>query len=325
MTPKPALKKRRPPVLMLSLLVFLSPLAGRRAHGQDAADESTAYTAWYAASEAKEMAKAYALAGEYLAKFPSGQYAEFLKKWLGGARGALFNEAIKAKDMDAMLRVGKERLAESPDDLDYVMGMALNLRINELFANPPRDAHAAEVAELSERAIDLIEGGKLPTGADPAKWKKDDTLAWLYQNQAIVAMKQDRDDNALQHFEKSTQLAATNPVLKTYNALYCGSLRKQKYDAAVARLKALPEAERGDTPSEAAKAVVAEANREADAAIDCWARFIALAETQNASAEVRTRIGKTASDLYAYRNPQEPEGFRKLVDGHKQGQAAPGK
>src|SRR6266481_1473524 len=157
MTPKPALKKRRPPVLMLSLLVFLSPLAG-----------------------------------EYLAKFPSGQYAEFLKKWLGGARGALFNEAIKAKDMDAMLRVGKERLAESPDDLDYVMGMALNLRINELFANPPRDAHAAEVAELSERAIDLIEGGKLPTGADPAKWKKDDTLAWLYQNQAIVAMKQDR-------------------------------------------------------------------------------------------------------------------------------------
>src|SRR5206468_506320 len=221
MTLKLALKKRRPPVLMLSLLVLLSPLAGRRAHGQDAADESTAYTAWYAASEAKEMAKAYALAGEYLAKFPSGQYAEFLKKWLAGARGALFNEAIKAKDMDAMLRVGKERLAES------------------------------------------------------------------------------RDDNALQHFETSTRLAATNPVLKTYNSLYCGSLHKQKYDAAVARLKALPEAERGDTPSEAAKAVVAEANREADAAIDCWDRFLALAETQKASEDVRTRIGKTASDLFA--------------------------
>ncbi len=300
---------------MLSLVVLLSPLASTRAQGQDAADESSAYTAWYAASQAKEMAKAYELAGQYLAKFPSGQYADFMKKWIGGARGALFNEAIKAKDMDGMLRVGKERLTESPDDLDYLMGMALNLRINELFANPQKATHAAEVAELSKRAIDLIEGGKLPTGADPAKWKKDETLAWLYQNQAIVALKQDRDDNALQAFEKSTRLGATNPLIKTYNSLYCVSLRKQKYDAAVARLKALPEAERGDTPSEAAKAAVAEANREADAAIDCWARFIALAETQKA---------KTASDLFAYRNPQDPEGFRKLVDGHKQGQAAPG-
>ncbi len=123
----------------------------------------------------------------------------------------------------------------------------------------------------------------------------------------------------------STRLAATNPVLKTYNSLYCGSLRKQKYDAVVARLKALPESERGHPPSEAAKAAVEEANKEADAAIDCWARFVALAETQNASEDVRTRIGKTAADLYAYRNPQDPEGFRKLVDGHKQGQAPPGK
>jgi hypothetical protein len=315
----------KPAHLMLSPVVFLSPLAARRAQGQDAADESTAYTAWYAASQAKEVAKACDLAGQYLAKFPSGQYADFLKKWVSGARGALFNEAIKAKDMDAMIRVGKERLAESPDDLDYLLGMALNLRINELFANPPKDAHAAEVTELSKRAVDLIEGGKLPTGADPSKWKRDDTLAWLYQNQAIVAMKRDRDDTALQHFEKSTRLAATNPVLKTYNSLYCGSLRKQKYDAAVARFQALPEAERADTPSEAAKAAIEQANKEADAAIDCWARFVALAEAQNASEDVRARISKTAADLYAYRNPQDPEGFRKLVDGHKQGQAAPGK
>lgn len=324
MTPESMLTKRRSPVLMLPLLVLLSPLASRPAQGQDAADESSAYTAWLAASQAKEVAKGYDLAGQYLAKFPTGQYADFMRKWIAGARGTLFNEAIKAKDMDAMLKVGKERLKESPDDLDYLLGMALNLRINELFANPPKDAHAAEVADLSKRAIDLIEGGKLPTGADPAKWKKDDTLAWLYQNQAVVAMRQNRDDNALQHFEKSARLAAANPVLKTYNALYCGSLRKQKYDAAVARLKALPEAERGDTPSEAAKAAVAEANREADAAIECWARFIALAETQKASEDVRTRISKTASELFAYRNPQDPEGFRKLVDGHKQGQTAPG-
>ena len=316
-------KKRSSLFLLLPLLVLLSPLANGPAQGQDAADESSAYTAWLAANEAKDVAKAYDLAGQYLAKFPTGQYADFMKKWIAGARGALFNEAIKAKDMDAMLKVGTERLKESPDDLDYLMGMALNLRINELFANPPKDTHAAQVTEFSKRAIDLIEAGKLPTGADPAKWKKDDTLAWLYQNQAIVAMKQDRDDNALQDFEKSTRLAATNAVLKTYNALYCGSLRKQKYDAAVARLKALPEAERTDTPSEAAKAAVADANREADAAIDCWARFVALAEAQKASEDVRTRISKTASDLFAYRNPQDPEGFRKLVDGHKQGQPPP--
>src|SRR5512138_1284621 len=46
-------------------------------------DEGSAYRAWHDASQAGDNAKALAAAKEYVAKYPSGQYADFVKKWMG--------------------------------------------------------------------------------------------------------------------------------------------------------------------------------------------------------------------------------------------------
>jgi hypothetical protein len=290
--------------------LFLLPVFA----GAQDAEETAAYQAWHAANAAKEIPKGYELAKQYVQKYPKGQYAEFLGKWIASARGALFNEALKAKDTKTMLALGQERLAEDPGDLNYLLALALNLRRNALFASPADYTHAAEIDTISRSTIAQIEAGKTPAGVDAAKWNKNDALAWLHQNVALIAVKQKQEDEALQRLEQSSKLDPDNASLTAYNAFVCGTLRKERYDGAVARFQALPEAERsGSEPSAAAKAAIDAANQEADATLDCWAKFLALAEGQAAFAEVKPRIEKAAGDLWKYRHPDDPEGLSKLI------------
>jgi len=302
------------------LLVAALAAGGVRAGAQDdpALAEAAAYTAWYGANEAKDVAKAYGLAQDYVKKFPAGQYAEFLKTWVSQARGALFNQAFQKKDAATMLKIGQERLAEDPKDLAYLLSLSLNLRRLELFASPADYTHAAEAADFSRRAIELVEGGKAPAGADPAKWSKGDALGWLYQNLAVVAAKQDKDDEALAQFDKSSKADPDNQGLVAYNSLFCGSIHKGRYDKAVASFLALPEEERtGAEPGPAAKPILEEANAKADAAIACWVRFVAIAEAQDSYGETREKIAKALADLWAYRNPSDPEGYKKLIEQNR--------
>jgi tetratricopeptide (TPR) repeat protein len=283
---------------------------------QDAApDEIALYQSWYAASEAKDVAKGYAAARDYLEKFPKGQYAAYLGKWASGARGMLFNQALEAKDMATMLRLGQERLREDPKDLSYLLALALNLRRHELFASPPDFAHAEEAADFSRRVIALVEAGQVPPGTDPAKWNRTDALAWLHQNLAIVAARQDKEDEALAAYRKSSELDPGNGGLVAYNSLMSGSILRGRYDRAVERYKALPEEQRqGEAPGAEAKAVLEEANAQADAVIEQWSRFVALAEASDSYGETRTKIRQALSDLWSFRHPDDPEGIGKRID-----------
>jgi tetratricopeptide (TPR) repeat protein len=296
-------------------------LAGT-ARAQDAVEESVAYHAWYAANEAKDVPKALTLAKEYLAKHPQGQQAEFLTSWVAGARGALFNEAIQKKDMAALVGLGKERLAEDPNDLAYLLSLSMQLRRHELFASPPVFTHGAEAADFGQRAIALIEAGKTPPGVDPAKWSKNDTVSWLYQNVAAVRYKDGQKDEALAAFTKASALDPDNATLVAYNDLYCGLIHKDRYDDAARRFQALPEAERtAAEASPAVKAALEEVNQHADDAIKSWARFVALAEAKGILAATREQIAKTLGDLWTYRNPEDPDGLKKLIDSLRPGGA----
>jgi tetratricopeptide (TPR) repeat protein len=279
-------------------------------------EEVTAYTAFHAAQTAGDTAKATELARAYLKQFPKGQYAEALTKWLGGARWGRFNESIKKKDMAGMVAIGKEALAEDPGDVNYLYWMAVNLRTNELLGGTAANADAA--AEFSRKAIERIEGGAVPVGVDAAKWNKDANLAMLHQNLALVAARQDKPDEALQHYEKSSSLAPKDIAINARNTLGCGTIHKSKYDDAVAKYQALPEASRtSDPPAADATAAIDLANKEADAAIECWARFLAV--TAANPSETRNKVEQALAALYQYRHPDQPQGYQALVDKYKAG------
>jgi hypothetical protein len=298
---------------LLAAAALAITLAAQQAAGQEAdIEEVTSYHAWLAANEAKETAKAVEAAQAYLEKFPSGQYAEYLTKWLTAARWAQFQEAIKKKDMAEMVRIGQTRLKQDPKDLTFLYWMALNLRQNQLLSPAP-STHAKEAAEFSRRAIELIEAGGKPEGVDAAKWDKDANLAWLHQNLALVAAKEGNAAEALKAYEVSTGLAPKDAAIVARNTLGCGSLEKNLYDAAVQKYQALPEAERtGDSPSAAAQAAIDEANRHADAAIECWAKFLGATAGSTAQ-DLRSKIEAALAALYQYRHPDAPEGYKELV------------
>jgi tetratricopeptide (TPR) repeat protein len=305
---------------MLALAgLFLTP-SGARAQETNV-EEVVAYQMFYQASQAGDAAKALEAAQAYVKQFPEGPNAAYIKKWLAKAtaqtRGAQFNQALKEGNSAELIRIGREQLAEKPDDLSYLISLAVNLRKNVLLGSQKNPEWTAAAGEFSAQALKLIEGGALPPGTDPAKWNKDATLSLLYQNVAIAAQRADKNDDALQAYEKSLALGGNAASLAAYSGFYCGKLRKDKYDAAVAAYQSLPEDKRAATPpAPEAQTALDEVNAQADATIECWAVFVGATQKTNPFGDARAPVDEALKALYTSRHPGSPEGLQALIARH---------
>ena len=83
---------------LAAVVLTLAPVTPAAAQ-DEGQDEALAYHAWFAANQQQDNAKAVEAAAAYVEKFPNGEYAEFLSKWLAPAQLSLLNEAIKAGDV----------------------------------------------------------------------------------------------------------------------------------------------------------------------------------------------------------------------------------
>lgn len=323
-------------VMMIAALAFMlalfTPLTSAHASWSQAAaqdpkaEEAAVYKAWYEANQAAGTSKSPAdyrsamdLAKAYLEKYPSGQYASYLKdKWIPQVLGFLFNEELKKKNTQGMIDIAKEALAVNPENLDYLYLLAVNIRANELFANPPNYSHAAEAADFTQRSIKLIEAGKKPTGVQ--NWKQNEALAYLYQTLAIIEEKNKNMDKALEYHAKAGTLEPTNAA----HFLACGRIHQERYLKAVEKYQAVPEAEKtAPEPKPEVKAALEDVNKTADAVIDCWARFLGMTATNNPFGAVRGQVEKALIDLYKYRHPESPDGLQKLIDHYRSGATTP--
>jgi len=269
--------------------------------------EVEAYRAWYEVRN--EARTAMPLAKAYLARFPDGRYADYLGRWVKSARAQLFNDAMKAKDLDEMIALAREALAADAESLDYLYLVAYHGH-EALLATPPDYARAAATAEFAQRAIGLIEAGRVPGVVERSEWHRDRTLAWLHQMLALLDDRSGRTGDALTRYEKA---AALDPA-DAYNFLACGSLHQKAYATAVERLNAFPEADRREVDRRPeVQAALEEVNREADAIIRCWSRFMALTGDAGDYGETRGRVSTALAELYAYRHPDTPGGIEQLI------------
>lgn len=313
---------RKPIVATILTLVSLVLATAPHARAQEAnVDEVVAYQTFYQASQAGDAAKALEAAQAYVKQFPEGPNAAYIKQWLAKAttqsRGTQFNQALKDGNVAEMIRIGREQLAEKPDDLSYLTSLAVNLRKQVLLGSQKNPEWTAAAGEFSARAVTLIEGGAVPPGSDPAKWNKNTTLALLHQNVAIAAQRAERGDDAVRAYEKSLELSGDAASLTSYSGFYCGKLRKDKYDAAVTAYQALPEAERTATPpAQSAQSALDEINRQADAAIECWAAFVGATQKTNPFGDARATVEQALKALYASRHPDAPDGVQALIARH---------
>ena len=294
------------------------PAAGTQpAAAQDPAkEEYDAYTAWYTAYKAQDTAKSLELGKAFVEKFPNSKYTDFIKKDNVRVRGVLFNKSVQEKNMAEMIRIGKEVLATDPDNLDYLTAMAVQLSTNELYAPTPNYAHAAEASEFTEHAIRLIESGKTPSG-DASKFDKNKTLAYFHRTLASLEDHNKNTDKALDHYMEAAKL---EPMNANYY-FNCGRLHHMKYIAAAKKYSDLPQADRDAAPAEMkpeVKATLDEVNKEADAVINCWVRFMGLTATEMKGWETsRPQVEKVVTELYKYRHNDSAEGLQKLIDQNK--------
>ena len=277
-------------------------------------DEGAAYRAWHDASQAGDNAKAMAAAKQYLEKYPTGQYADFIKKWLPAAQMTALDAAIKEKRTADMIAVGREILTTDPENLNVLYALAFNVRRNELFAAPPSFTNAAAAVEFSRKAIALIESGKTLTGV--TTFDKNATLAWLNQILAVNEAKSGSPAEAIKLYEKSTSLAPDDPQIAARNLLAVVTLRQAKYAELAKAYNGLPEADRAAAePSPEVKAAKDALNAEADALIDVAARFVAFGKTKNLPAATVDRVYQMTETVYKGRFPQDAtlDGLKKIL------------
>lgn len=277
-----------------------------------AAEEAAAYKAWYEANAAKDIPKAMDLAKAYLDKYPNGQYAAYLKKWYSDkktiALAKALNEAATAKNLPEVARIGKELTTSDPDNLDFAFFLAGQMR-----ALDTNYQYASDGVQYTNTSIRLIEAGKTPTAAPgvPA-FDKNKTLGYLNGSLAYYDEHNKDTDKALAHYDQAAML---DPMGAGY-FFNCGRLHQVRYAAAAAEYQKIPEADRtAADPKPEVKAALDKVNQEADAVINCWARFMGLPKNDY-SAEVKQKVMAALTDLYKYRN-NSIDGLSKLIEDNK--------
>jgi len=279
-------------------------------------DEGAAYRAWHDASQAGDNAKAMAAAKKYLEQYPTGQYADFMKKWHGTAQMTALDAAIKEKRTADMITVGREILAADSENLNVLYALAFNIRRNELLAAPPNFANAPAAVEFSKKAIGLVESGKTLTGV--AAFDKNATLAWLTQILAVNEGKNGSAEEAIKLYAQSTALAPEDPAIAARNLLAVVSLRQAKYGELAKAYNALPAEDRAAAePKPEVKAAKDALNAEADGLIDAAAGFVAFGRTKNLPAATVDRVNQLLETVYKGRFPEDTtlEGLKKILAG----------
>jgi len=307
------LRKTLAPIVVGLFVCAATAAVTERAAAQDA-DDATAYGAWLASSQANDIPKAIEAAEAYLAKFPAGAYADFIKKWLSQTRLSALDTAIKAKDMTGMIAAGRLILANDPENLNVLYALAFNLRVREIFASPQNFGHAVEAREFAQKAVALVEGGKTLTGVE--NFDKNATLAWLYQTLAAVEANGGGTTAAIELYEKSSALGPDDVAIKGRNLLSVIALHQNAYSEAAKAFNALPEADRtAAEPSDALKAARDVLNGAADAFIDTAAAFIAFGREKKLPAATVDRVNQTLETVYKGRHPEDAtlEGLKKIL------------
>jgi hypothetical protein len=285
------------------------------AAAQDAApDEAAAYRAFHEASQGTDTAAALAAAKAYLDKFPSGQYADAIKKWQDQARLTQLDAAIKDKRTADMITIGKEILAADPENLNVIYALAFNIRRNELLASPPVYTNADAAVELANKGIGLIDAGKTLTGV--ASFDKEATLGWMKQILAMNAAKAGNAAEAIKLYEQSTAHAPGDTQIAGRNLFAVVTLRQSKYGEAAKAFNALPDADKtAAEPKPEVKAAKEALNSEADALIDAAAGFVAFGRSKGMPPATVDRVNQLLETVYKGRFPEDAglDGLKKIL------------
>ena len=288
---------------------------------QDAACTDEAKEALYASflkSRADAPDKAYEDAKKYLACPTTGiteaqnKIVEYLKKW-----SAKYEEVTKANRFPDLLynqkkypeayALGKELLAQQPDNLKIL----IDLGANGYLVGPLNNAAlSAEAVEYAKRALAALDAGKTIDDWKPLP-SKDVAVAYL--NYSIGALTLQNDpSNALKFLIKAAQFET--PLKKSpYTYAYiAGAYETGPYAKQSEEYKTKFG---GQNESPESKLALANINQIVDRMIDGYARAVALAGSDASFEKAKVVWNESLKTWYMYRNNNQVTGMDQLIAG----------
>lgn len=270
-------------------------------------------------------AAAYQAAKEYMAKYSreDDQYTRYLKAWISA-----YEEDERVRRLAAERADREQQLLGSFTQKDFAKAYGLANAVLADDSNNVRvlialgygavaastearnETFNADAAKYAEKAIQLIESGRVPDTWVPFK-NREDVLASLYYALGFYSLKP-KPENAIANFTKAVQIESdrkTAPSTYYFLALaYQNGPYKRLSDDYSKRFANQPE-----TPE--SKSALDNIYKVVDKMIDAYARAVALAANdprqQSAKAQWMTQL----TNFYKFRHEGSDVGLNELIAG----------
>lgn len=256
---------------------------------------------------------AYQAARDYLNKYTKDkdEYTDYLNKWVAAyerdERKLNLPGLINEKKFDEAYKTGAKILADEPDYLRAQIDLGY---AGYLAASAKNEAHNAEALAYATKAIQAIEGGKVPTEWAPFKGR-DDTLAYLNYAVGFLTLKTDPNkaiDSLLKAARYESDIKKTPSTYYFLAVAYEAGPYKTLSTAYQTEFAGKPE-------SPASKAALDKLNVVMDRIIDAYARAIASAGTDAKTEQSRKEWQAQMTNYYKFRNNNSEAGMPELIAG----------
>jgi len=218
---------------------------------------------------------------------------------------ALLNAYLTSGHADEAFKMGSERLAKNPEDIDLLRSLAI-VASNEAIQN--RTTYAAQGQQYGAKAIELLEADRKPAGVDDAKWAayKADTLPALYRATGITAFKTNDTATAIARLEKAAALKSTDPGVY----LLLSNLTYEKYEQLAKQYQVMPAGASKD-------AALKQVEEQMDKTIEAYAQAIAITEGNAQYQAAHDAMKQDIENLYKYRHSGSTQGLQQVIDKYK--------
>jgi tetratricopeptide (TPR) repeat protein len=283
------------------------------AQGACSDDSKTAWYADFMKFRTTDPTKAAEAGKKYLAACPQeeGPIPTYLKKWIAaydkGARQGRFQPLLyNDKKYTEAFAIGKEILAEEPDNLRVIIDMSWGSYLAAIALK--NEALNADAVNYAKKAIQLLEANKAPESWQPFK-SKEETLAYLYNVVGRQAVKSNPTE-ALNALIKSVQLE-TDLKKDPLNYYYIGFTYENGPYATLSADYKTRFAGKNETPE--SKLALENINQVIDRIVDAYARAVALAGTDAKLATSKKEWLDTVSTWYKFRHNASDAGLNEMI------------
>jgi hypothetical protein len=217
---------------------------------------------------------------------------------------ALLNAYINAGRAADAFKMGSNRLAKNPDDVDLLRSLtviASNATINN------DNTYAAQGQQYGAKAIELLEADKKPEGVDDAKWAayKAEALPTLYRATGIMAYKTSDKATAMARLQKAADMKFNDPGVY----LILSELTYDDYDRLTKQYNVAPAAEK--------PAALAKAQAALDRVIETYAQAVGITEGNAQYQQAHDAIKEDLTKFYKFRHNNSDAGLQQLLDKYK--------